>query len=104
MGAPTAAAAEMARILKPSDLSFIDVDLGGIPPPDGPVIFTAGSLAKLVETHFRTLAQRDRDTSHRRHSPARRELPLEPCTGYQSPQLDRDALLSQYLKRYEEGS
>jgi len=97
---PTAAVDEAARILNPGGVFFVDVDLGGIPTPDEPVVFTASTLEELLGRHFRVRALRERGNPHSKHSPARCEFLLEHRPGYHAPRLDRGAVLAKYMGQF----
>ena len=97
---PVSAVSEISRILKPDGLFYVDVDLGGIPTPDEPMVFTSVTLQELIAPHFRTRSQRDRSIPHSKNSHTRRELLLEHYPGCELPRMEKAALLSQYLQQF----
>ena len=102
MAEPAAALDEVARVLKPGGMLFVDVDLDGTPTPDEPVVFTPESLQRIVGHQFDVVRWRDRDRPHSRHSPRRCELLAIHRQDYRAAHFDRRALLRAYLKHCRE--
>ncbi|HSF31957.1 MAG TPA: methyltransferase domain-containing protein [Candidatus Tectomicrobia bacterium] len=93
---------QIGRILKRDGTLFVSVDIGGVPTPDEPTVFTVESLRALLDNQFDIVKQTDDNTPH---SPGRvcslRLLARKRC--YASPTLDQEQILQAYMARVEQG-
>lgn len=61
---PKATLTEMSRILNSDGVLFASVDIGGVPTPDEPTVFSVESLCRLLQEHFAITALTDNHPSH----------------------------------------
>jgi SAM-dependent methyltransferase len=94
---------KVSGILKDGAHLFVSVDLGGVPTPDEPNVFSVESLATLLEERFAIIRQTD---NHAPHSIGRtgsmRILARKKPSGRQ--ELNRDSVLKAYMARVEENA
>jgi SAM-dependent methyltransferase len=101
MPVPEKALWQIGRILKAEGLLFLSVDIGGIPTPDEPTVFSVDSLAALLQEQFAIVHQTEEPCSHSgwRSGSVR-------ILAHKRPQasrvLDRDTLLQAYMARLEQ--
>jgi ubiquinone/menaquinone biosynthesis C-methylase UbiE len=92
---------QMCRILKPDGRLFLSVDIGGVPTPDEPTVFSAESLALLLQEQFVIVRQTDYPVSHSGWRDgsvrilARKRAPAAVA-------LDREHILQAYMARLEQ--
>lgn len=94
---PDLALAEMWRLLKSDGALYLSVDLGGLPTPDEPTVFSEASLMELVTARFEVV----KVTHDEPHSAGRDEslrISARKKAG-DEPRLDREAVLQNYLDR-----
>ena len=101
MHRPAEALAELSRVLKPNGIAFLDVDLGGVPLPDEPTVFSPESLIALVEEHFSVVERKDTDRSHSGNRDSSIRLVLRNKPNKSAQRLDRNEILNRYIKRAE---
>ena len=98
MPAPPTALRQIWRILKDDGLVFLSVDIGGLPTPDEPTVFSVESLVALRRDRFKIGTQTHEDEPHsegRRHSV--RVLACKQPSA--TPALDKERLLQAYIER-----
>jgi SAM-dependent methyltransferase len=61
---PDGALAQMHRIIKPDGTLFLSVDIGGLPTPDEPTVFSVESLSALVDRRFEILTSERKPDTH----------------------------------------
>ena len=92
---------QMSRILKPDASLFLSVDIGGVPTPDEPTVFSADSLTGLLQEQFVIVHHTANPVSHSgwREGSVR----ILARKRVQAPvALDREHILQAYLARLEE--
>jgi SAM-dependent methyltransferase len=101
MPVPQKALQQIGRILKAEGLLFLSVDIGGIPTPDEPTVFSVESLTTLLQGQFAIVHQTDEHLSHSgwRAGSVRILAQKRPQA---SVVLDRDKLLQAYVARLEQ--
>jgi SAM-dependent methyltransferase len=101
MPAPQMALRQIGRILKAEALLFLSVDIGGIPTPDEPTVFSVESLAALLQEQFAIVHQTDEHLSHSgwRAGSVRILAQKRPQA---SVVLDREKILQAYIARLEQ--
>lgn len=89
---------QIGRILKAEALLFLSVDIGGIPTPDEPTVFSVDRLTVLLQEQFAIGHQTDEPRSHSgwRAGSVRMLAHKRPQA---SRGLDRDTLLQAYIAR-----
>jgi SAM-dependent methyltransferase len=95
---PPAALTEIGRILTPGGALFVSVDIGGLPTPDEPTVFSAESLRALLEARFDVAAL---TADHPPHSVGRLGSVrlVARSRGQVRRQLDRETVLRAYEAR-----
>jgi SAM-dependent methyltransferase len=90
------------RILKPDGVFFVSVDIGGLPTPDEPTVFSVESLAALLRDQFETITQ---TYHHPPHSRGRdNSVRLLARKRFQTPStIDKEQILQAYMARVEQG-
>jgi SAM-dependent methyltransferase len=83
------------RILNPSGIFFLSVDIGGAPTPDEPSPFTRESLSLLLEQQFDTFVVRDRQAPHNEWRDASVTI-LARKKGYAPCRLRKEEILQAY--------
>jgi SAM-dependent methyltransferase len=102
MQEPAKALQHMWRILKTDASLFLSVDIGGVPTPDEPTVFSLESLADLLrQGRFEIVHQRSDEEPHSDWRPCSvrfmaRKKPHTKMT------LDKDGILQAYLARLGE--
>jgi ubiquinone/menaquinone biosynthesis C-methylase UbiE len=92
---PDQVLSEAWRVLKDSGLLFLSVDLGGVPTPDEPTVFTKNSLSVMVNRHFDVQVQ---TAGHRPFAGPRQEsvrMLLRKKT-LRTIDIDKDSILRDY--------
>ena len=94
---------QIGRILKDGGRLFVSVDLGGVPTPDEPNVFSIESLARLFEERFAVVHQTDNHVPHSvgRTGSVRILARKKPRGG---AGLDRDSVLQAYVARVEQNA
>jgi SAM-dependent methyltransferase len=93
---------QMWRILKPDGVFFVSVDLGGLPTPDEPTVFSVDSLATLLREHqFEIITQTHHHPPHSRGRANSVRL-LARKRVYTPSILDKDQILRAYMARVEQ--
>ena len=95
---PPKAVRQIWRILKEDGLVFLSVDVGGLPTPDEPTVFSVESLVALLQDQFKIVTQAHDDEPHsegREHS-VRVLARKRPGA---TPTLDKERLLQAYIQR-----
>jgi SAM-dependent methyltransferase len=95
---PKAALAEMRRILRADGYLFVSVDIGGVPTPDEPSVFTRASLRDLVARDFEIVKF---DDAYPPHSVGR-ECSVRVGArkaAHESATMDKEAILRAYEAR-----
>jgi ubiquinone/menaquinone biosynthesis C-methylase UbiE len=90
------------RILKPDGAFFVSVDIGGVPTPDEPTVFSIESLAALLRDRFEIVMQTHDNPPHsqgRTHSVRLLARKKERA----SATLDKEQILRAYVARVEQG-
>jgi hypothetical protein len=90
------------RILKPGGAFFVSVDIGGVPTPDEPTVFSVESLAALLQDRFEIVTQTHDNPPHsqgRSHSVRLLARKKERA----SATLDKEQILRAYVARVEQG-
>lgn len=92
---------QIRRILKEDAPLFLSVDIGGIPTPDEPTVFSSASLAGLLQEQFMIVRQTDYPVSHSgwRDGSVRILARKKP---HASRGLDRGRILQAYMARLDE--
>jgi SAM-dependent methyltransferase len=89
------------RLLKRDGTLFVSVDVGGVPTPDEPTVFSVESLAALLQDEFEIVTQ---DHDNPPHSQGRdcsvRLLARKKCRALRT--LDKVQLLQAYVERVEQ--
>jgi SAM-dependent methyltransferase len=102
MSDPAKGLQQIWRTLKRDGTLFVSVDIGGVPTPDEPTVFTVESLCALLHKQFDIVKQSDDNPPH---SPGRvrsmRLLARKRCCA--SPPLDQEKILQAYLDRVAQG-
>lgn len=95
---PQRALLQMGRILKDEARLFLSVDVGGVPTPDEPTVFSVDSLTGLLQEGFRIVRHTDEPLSHSgwRTGSVRILAQKKPR---RRAELDRDKLLQAYIAR-----
>ena len=90
------------RILKPDGVFFVSVDIGGLPTPDEPTVFSVESLAALLRDQFEIITQ---TYHHPPHSRGRdNSVRLLARKRFQTPStIDKEQILQAYMARVEQG-
>jgi SAM-dependent methyltransferase len=98
---PVAALQQICRILKEDAPLFLSVDIGGVPTPDEPTVFSVESLSALLQDRFAIVRQTDDHFSHSgwRAGSVRILARKRPQASWV---LDRDQILQAYLARLEQ--
>jgi len=98
MPAPAAVVREISRILTPDGALFVSVDIGGVPTPDEPTVFSVESLCSLLGLNFEINMLADNESPH---SEGRlRSVRLVARKKFlASPALDKAAILRAYEAR-----
>jgi len=96
MPRPEEALRQIHRLLKPDGVFFLSVDIGGLPTPDEPTVFSVESLLALLQDYVEILMQND---SYPPHSDYRvcsvRILARKRARG--GLILDKEAVLQAYI-------
>jgi SAM-dependent methyltransferase len=100
---PGVALAEVWRILKADGALFISVDIGGVPTPDEPTVFSVASLREALGERFDIVALDDHHPPHSRFRTCSVRLVARRRPGAGHP-LDREAILRAYEARMENGA
>lgn len=97
---PSKALRQICRILRQDGLVFLSVDIGGLPTPDEPTVFSVESLATLLHDQFRIVTQARDGSPHSvgREYSVRVLARKKPCA---TPILDKERILEAYLQRCE---
>ncbi|PYN36272.1 MAG: hypothetical protein DME01_08765 [Candidatus Rokuibacteriota bacterium] len=61
---PSAALSELSRILRDDGALFVSVDIGGLPTPDEPTVFTVDSLRAALRERFEVAVLTDHSAPH----------------------------------------
>ncbi len=94
---------QISRILKEDAHLFVSVDLGGVPTPDEPTVFSVESLAKLLLEGFAIVRQTDNhDPPSVGRTGSVRILARKKRRAGQG--LDRDNVLRAYMTRVEQNA
>jgi SAM-dependent methyltransferase len=101
MPAPDEGLQQMWRILKADGRLFLSVDTGGFATPDEPTVFSADSLATLLQEHFEIVKGTADELPHSAWRPASVRILArkKPQVG---PTLDREEILQAYMARLED--
>jgi SAM-dependent methyltransferase len=91
---------QICRILKKDAHLFLSVDIGGVPTPDEPTVFSNASLAVLLQEQFVAVRQTNYPVSHSgwRDGSVRILVRKRPQV---TAMLDRDNILQAYLARLD---
>jgi SAM-dependent methyltransferase len=93
---------QICRTLKRDGTLFVSVDIGGLPTPDEPTVFTVENLCALLHHQFEIVEQTDDNPPH---SPGRvcsmRLLARKRRCA--SPSLDQEQILQAYMARVKQG-
>jgi SAM-dependent methyltransferase len=95
---PPTAVRQIWRILKEDGLAFLSVDIGGLPTPDEPTVFSVESLVALLQDQFELVTQAHDDEAHS----VGREYSVRVLARKRSratPTLDKDRILQAYIQR-----
>jgi SAM-dependent methyltransferase len=97
---PQLALQQLSRILKAEALLFLSVDIGGVPTPDEPTVFSVESLTALLEEQFVLVRHTDAHPSHSgwRTGSVRILARKKPHVGQR---LDREKILQAYMAQLE---
>lgn len=99
---PSEAVRHIARILCSGGSFYLDVDLGGTPTPDEPVVFSEEGVIELVSPWFE-LCRKQRDLKpFSIHSPQRIRMFLKRNAVSVNPRLDKEAIYAAYLETFPE--
>lgn len=92
---PDKVLSEVWRVLQDNGLLFLSVDLGGVPTPDEPTVFTKNSLSVLVRRHFDIQVQTE---GHRPFAGPRQESVrmLLRKKILMTTDIDKDSILREY--------
>ncbi len=93
---------QIGRILKRDGTLFVSVDIGGVPTPDEPTVFTVESLRALLDNQFDIVKQTDDNPPHSPGRVCSMRL-LARKRRYGSPTLDQEQILQAYMARVEQG-
>ena len=98
---PQLALRQMSRVLKAGAPLFLSVDIGGVPTPDEPTVFSVDSLAALLQEQFDVVRQTDDHVSHSgwRTGSVRILAQKKPQA---NAVLDREQILQAYMARLEQ--
>jgi SAM-dependent methyltransferase len=99
---PATTVQELARILNDTGVLFASVDIGGVPTPDEPTVFSVASLRRLLQERFDVMRLTDH---HPPHSVGRLcSVRVVARRKARSPQLlDKERILRAYEARLAEG-
>jgi SAM-dependent methyltransferase len=90
------------RILKPDGVFFVSVDIGGVPTPDEPTVFSVESLLALLRAQFEIVTYTDDNPPHSRGRVC--SVRLLARKRLQAPRtLDKEQILRAYVARVEQG-
>ena len=91
---------QISRILKEGSPLFVSVDLGGVPTPDEPTVFSVESLIELLQEQFAIVRQSDHLVPHSvgRTGSVRILARKKPRA---SAGLDREGVLRAYMAQFE---
>jgi hypothetical protein len=98
MPEPHLAVGQMARILKPEALLFLSVDIGGVPTPDEPIVFSLETLTGLLQEHFAIVRMTDDHPAHNGWR-AGSVRPVAHKKPFASKTLDKAQILQAYRAR-----
>lgn len=101
MPAPERALQQIWRILKPAGGVFLSVDIGGVPTPDEPTVFSADSLAALLRAQFEIVKQIDNKPAHSGWRPGSVRI-LARKKPHAGVRLDKEKILRAYMARLGE--
>jgi SAM-dependent methyltransferase len=98
---PGTALKEMWRILKDDGAVFLSVDIGGVPTPDEPTVFSVESLRDVLREHFEVTALTDHHPSHSVGRLGSVRIVARKARGM-ARSLDKEAILRAYEARLPE--
>jgi SAM-dependent methyltransferase len=90
------------RILKPNGAFFVSVDIGGVPTPDEPTVFSVESLSALLRDWFEIVTQTPNNPPHSLGRTCSVRL-LARKKYRASPSLNKEQILQAYVARVEQG-
>ncbi|HEX2276469.1 MAG TPA: class I SAM-dependent methyltransferase [Candidatus Tectomicrobia bacterium] len=89
------------RILRRDGALFVSVDIGGVPTPDEPTVFSVESLAALLQNRFEVVAQNHDNPPHSQGRDCSvRLLARKKCRAQRA--LDKAQILQAYMVRLEQ--
>jgi SAM-dependent methyltransferase len=89
------------RILRRDGTLFVSVDIGGVPTPDEPTVFSVESLAALLQSRFEVVAQNHDNPPHSQGRDCSvRLLARKKCRAQRA--LDKAQILQAYMVRLEQ--
>ena len=89
------------RILRRDGSLFVSVDIGGVPTPDEPTVFSVESLAALLQSRFEVVAQNHDNPPHSQGRDCSvRLLARKRCRAQRT--LDKAQILQAYMVRLEQ--
>jgi SAM-dependent methyltransferase len=95
---PTVALKECWRILRDNGAMFISVDVGGLPTPDEPTVFSVELLRRLLSEDFEIAAMSDKAKAHSRGRPFSLRIVARKKPGA-GRALDKEEILRAYESR-----
>lgn len=90
------------RTLKSDGALFVSVDIGGVPTPDEPTVFSVESLRALLRNQFDIVKQTDDNPPHSPGRVCSMRL-LARKQRHVRPALDKELILQAYMARVEQG-
>jgi SAM-dependent methyltransferase len=90
------------RTLKHDGVFFVSVDIGGVPTPDEPTVFSVESLCALLRHRFEIVTQTHHNPPHSPGRVCSMRL-VARKRGCSSPTLDKEQILRAYMARVEQG-
>jgi SAM-dependent methyltransferase len=101
MANPQMALQQIGRILKEDGLLFLSVDIGGVPTPDEPIVFSVESLTALLQEQFTPVQQTDYHFSHSGWRDGSVRI-LARKRAQATARLDKEKILQAYMERLDQ--
>jgi SAM-dependent methyltransferase len=98
---PGVALEEFGRVLKPDGALFVSVDIGGVPTPDEPTVFSVASLRGVLDARFDVVTLDDHDPPHSRFRTCSVRLVARRRPRAEA-RLDKAAILQAYEARLKQ--
>jgi SAM-dependent methyltransferase len=95
---PGAGLSELSRILRDDGALFVSVDIGGLPTPDEPTVFSVDSLRAVVRERFEVTVLTDDSRPHSKGRTCSVRLVARKAAAAK-PTLDKQAILRSYEAR-----